>query len=173
MPENEPQETPTVSTTPPRRRWWPWVVCLLAALFVLVSIAVPSGGCGVVGRTIRVCVSEESGGAIPGATVSLIQRHDEELLETLPAAEQAEMLRRNKRVSTTDEYGEARLSGRFGAGDMAALFGGEFRIEGMLKISHPNYRPSEELLQNRLSELSFPLRTREVEVRVVLIPNRT
>lgn len=129
---------------------------------------------GRVKRPIRVRVTDNySDVPIRGVDVSLMLQRDRGIWELLTPAERTEMLHRTNRLSTTDERGEAFLSGYFGAGGSDSLFGqsGMFIVDGMLKVSHPGYRTSENLLQNHLGKRRFSLRTKQLDVQIFLVPN--
>jgi hypothetical protein len=62
--------------------------------------------------------------------------------------------------------------GQFGAGGGSSFLwrSGAFDAEGMLAISHPKYQTAEGLLQNYLQRKEFPIRTKNLDVHIFLVP---
>lgn len=155
-----------------RRRKWPWVLGGLAVAALLLGLASPTviwdGG---VSRPISVLVLDsEDGHAISGATVVLDIPHDRAFAEHLSPQEMIGFLTHDRRLTTSDERGQAILHGQFGAGGSYSFFGrtGKFGVEGFLRVSHHDYRTSEDLLQNYLGERRFSIGTKQLNIRICL-----
>jgi len=171
--QNAATEAPTIQRNRPKRRW-PWAVGTVCLVIAILYLATPNSiWDGKVQRTIRVHVTDNSGGyPVSGATVTLLQAHDYAITEHLGQAATAQILQSSNRLAITNERGEATVQGQFGAGGSVGLLwlGGAFTAEGVLTISHPKYQTAEGMLPNYLQRKEFPIRTNKLDVQIFLAP---
>jgi hypothetical protein len=157
-----------------RRLFWLWLALATIVILIYLGSTVTVGYWdGAVVRTIEVHVaSNDSGAPLSNATVMLTLPRDEFLLAERDFASVSDQLRREKRLAVTDERGNASIVGQFGAGGRISLLwrSRSFDADGYLRVSHPGFRTSEDLLPNYLGARTFSTRSKPLRVRIVLAP---
>lgn len=154
-----------------KRQKWRWIVggsVLAVLLFVLLMPFMIWDGSE--HRRIFVHVLDSKNGhPISGATVVLESPHDRSLADQYQK-KLSEYQAGRMRLTTSDEQGLAMVYGEFAAGGTESLLlrTGNFRVEGILRVSHPNYRTYEDLLQNYLGDRTFSIGTKQFEIQVSL-----
>jgi hypothetical protein len=116
-------------------------------------------------------INNETGETVSGATVALRITRDNWIEKTMTPDLLREALREQGRIATTSADGLAIVYGFFGAGGTRGFFRdtGGFRVDAMLTITHPEFAPSEGMLQSYLGRNEFPLSTRELHATVFVV----
>ena len=158
------------------KRLWIWlllVATVLIALFWLISPRVIWDGA--VRRPIRITVTDDSDGSpVPRTKVLLMQPREESFARQLDHATMTQILQEGRLLATTDARGQAVVTGTFGAGgtDGFLIHTGNFNLQGRLTVSHENYLVEEGTLQNYFQRQRFPIRQKDLSIRIYLVRKR-
>jgi hypothetical protein len=143
------------------------VVVIFGAL-VLLSPAVI--WCGRAQCYYRITVRSTEGGLIQGAKVDLMQREQETLKAMGEDEKFAQYMQHSKHRFISDEKGEGRLEGLFGAGgtSQGSFRWGSYQVRGDLVVSHPDYVEVSVPLANFLGDNQFSISRKEMEFTVFM-----
>ena len=166
-----------------RHGWRKWLIRLavVGLVLFLVSLAVPVLiCCGGVERSVDVVViGQISNDPVESAEVRVMEGwggYSQDTRDAVGHSEWLELLRNAGMLGNVDSKGEVRLRVRCGAGWTPTIFGGKkgnFSLNHILEVSHPDYEPVRVTLASLVGGDRFPLSKKELAVKVWLIPKTT
>lgn len=147
------------------------VTILVVVIFVALVLISPAViWCGRTTCVCKITVKNTEGGLIRGARVDLMQREQETLKAMEDDEKFAQYMQHSKHRFISDEKGEGRLEGMFGAGGTSHGFfrRGSYQVRGDLLVSHPDYVEISVPIANFLGDTQFSISRKEMEFTVFM-----